>query len=117
MDNIGPIDRSAPLPVDGRLEQSDATGWMAMFCLNMLEISVVLAERRALAYEDMCTKFLEHFAYIATAINERGLWDQDDGFYYDVLRLHDETIPLRVRSMVGLLPLCAVTTLGEATLQ
>jgi hypothetical protein len=115
MDNIGPIDRSAPLPVAGRLEQSDATGWMALFCLNMLEISLLLTERSP-AYEDMCTKFLEHFAYIATAIHDRGLWDDEDGFYYDVLRLGDERIPLRVRSMVGLLPLCAVTTLGDDTL-
>jgi hypothetical protein len=115
MDNIGPIDRSAPLPVAGRLEQSDATGWMGLFCLNMLEISVILAERSP-AYEDMCTKFLEHFAYIATAIHERGLWDDDDGFYYDVLRMAGHRIPLRVRSMVGLLPLCAVTTLGPSTL-
>lgn len=115
MDNIGPIDRSAPLPVAGRLEQSDATGWMALYCLNMLEISLVLTERSP-AYEDMCTKFLEHFAYIAAAIHDRGLWDDEDGFYYDVLRLGDESIPLRVRSMVGLLPLCAVATLGEATL-
>jgi hypothetical protein len=116
MDNIGPIDRSAPLPVTGRLEQSDATGWMALFCLNMLELSLLLAERSP-AYEDMATKFLEHFAYIATAIHDRGLWDEEDGFYYDVLRMSDERIPLRVRSMVGLLPLCAVTTIGPATLQ
>jgi hypothetical protein len=119
MDNISLLDRSAPLPVEGRLEQSDATGWMALFCLNMLETAVLLAEHSP-AYEDMCTKFLEHFAYIATAIHERGLWDDDDGFYYDVLRLgqgdNSERIPLRVRSMVGLLPLCAVTTLGEDTL-
>ena len=94
LDNIGPIDRSAPLPVEGRLEQSDATGWMALFCLNMLEIALVLGERRSPAYEDMCTKFLEHFAYIATAIDDRGLWDDDDGFYYDVLRIGDERIPL-----------------------
>jgi hypothetical protein len=116
MDNIGPIDRSAPLPVAGRLEQSDATGWMALFCLNMLEMALLLTERSP-AYEDMCTKFLEHFAYIATAIHERGLWDDEDGFYYDVLRLGDDSIPLRVRSMVGLLPLCAVTTLGRDTLE
>jgi hypothetical protein len=82
----------------------------------MLEMALVLAEH-APAYEDMCTKFLEHFAYIATAIHDRGLWDDDDGFYYDVLRMGDERIPLRVRSMVGLLPLCAVTTLGEGTLE
>jgi hypothetical protein len=116
MDNIGPIDRSAPLPVAGRLEQSDATGWMALFCLNMLEIALILAEHSP-AYEDMCTKFLEHFAYIAAAIHDRGLWDDGDGFYYDVLRMGDERLPLRVRSMVGLLPLCAVTTLGPATLE
>jgi len=116
MDNIGPIDRSAPLPVEGRLEQSDATGWMALFCLNMLELALILAEHRSEAYEDMCTKFLEHFAYIATAIHDRGLWDDEDGFYYDVLRMRDESIPLRVRSMVGLLPLCATTTLSPRTL-
>jgi hypothetical protein len=116
MDNIGPIDRSAPLPVDGRLEQSDATGWMALFCLNMLEIALILAEHRSSAYEDMCTKFLEHFAYIATAIHDRGLWDDQDGFYYDVLRLGGERVPLRVRSMVGLLPMCAATTLSPRTL-
>jgi hypothetical protein len=89
---------------------------MALFCLNMLEISLVLADRSP-AYEDVATKFLEHFAYIATAIHDRGLWDDDDGFYYDVLRMGDDRIPLRVRSMVGLLPLCAVTTIGTATLQ
>ncbi|HYN33362.1 MAG TPA: hypothetical protein VES40_12115, partial [Ilumatobacteraceae bacterium] len=116
MDNIGPIDRSAPLPVEGRLEQSDATGWMALYSLNMLEIALVLTERSP-AYEDMCTKFLEHFAYIATAIHERGLWDDEDGFYYDVLRLGNDRTPLRVRSMVGLLPMCAVTTLGADTLK
>ena len=116
LDNIGPIDRSAPLPVEGRLEQSDATGWMALFCLNMLEIALILGEHRSPAYEDMCTKFLEHFAYIATAIHDHGLWDDDDGFYYDVLRIGDERIPMRVRSVVGLLPLCAVTTLSPRTL-
>jgi hypothetical protein len=116
MDNIGPIDRSAPLPVAGRLEQSDATGWMALFCLNMLEISLTLADHSP-AYEDTCTKFLEHFAYIATAIHDRGLWDEDDGFFYDVLRIGDDRIPLKVRSMVGLLPLCATTTIGPATLE
>ena len=116
MDNISLIDRSAPLPVDGELEQSDATGWMALFCLNMLEIAIVLAEHLSPAYEDMCTKFLEHFAYIAHAIDAGGLWNDDDGFYYDLLRIGDQRIDLRVRSMVGLLPLCAVTTLGESTL-
>ncbi|HTJ74129.1 MAG TPA: hypothetical protein VL337_02090, partial [Acidimicrobiales bacterium] len=116
LDNIGPIDRSAQLPVDGRLEQSDGTSWMAMYCLNLLEIALVLTDHDP-SYEDMATKFFEHFTYIATAINDRGLWNEEDGFYYDVLALTTgERVPLRVRSMVGLLPLCATTTLGQATL-
>jgi hypothetical protein len=117
LDNIGPFDRSQQLPGDVHLEQSDGTAWMAMFCLNMLEISLVLAERMP-AYEDMCTKFFEHFTYIATAMNGQGLWNDEDGFYYDVLHRHDsgQEIPLRVRSMVGLIPLCATTTLGPDTL-
>jgi len=116
LDNIGPIDRSAALPVDGRLEQSDGTSWMAMYCLNLLEIALVLSEHDE-AYEDLATKFFEHFTYIATAIHDRGLWSEEDGFYYDVLAFESgERVPLRVRSMVGLLPLCATTTLGQATL-
>jgi hypothetical protein len=114
LDNIGPIDRSAQLPVAGRLAQADGTAWMAMYCLNLLEIALVLAEHDRL-YEDMATKFLEHFAYIATAAES--LWDEDGGFYHDVLHLDDGgRIPLRVRSVVGLLPLAATTTLGPATL-
>ena len=77
LDNIGPVDRSM-LPAGGRLEQSDGTAWMAMYCLNLLEIALVLAEHDA-AYEDLATKFLEHFAYIATAINVQGLWNEEDG--------------------------------------
>jgi hypothetical protein len=116
LDNIGPIDRSAALPIDGRLEQSDGTSWMAMYCLNMLEIALVLAEHDE-SYEDLATKFFEHFTYIATAIHDRGLWNDEDGFYYDVLAFESgERVPLRVRSMVGLLPLCATTTLGQGTL-
>ncbi|MEO6156696.1 MAG: glucosidase, partial [Ilumatobacteraceae bacterium] len=116
LDNIGPIDRSAPLPVDGTLEQADGTAWMAMYCLDLLEMSITLA-RHDIAYEDLATKFLEHFAYIATAINESGLWDEKDGFYYDVLNRGDgDRVPLRVRSMVGLLPLAATITLGRETL-
>jgi hypothetical protein len=89
---------------------------MAKYCLDMLEIAIVLADHDR-AHEDMATKFFEHFALIAKAIHDRGLWDDDDGFYYDVLQIAGgERRPLRVRSMVGLLPLCAVTTLGEATL-
>jgi hypothetical protein len=116
LDNIGPIDRSAALPVAARLEQSDGTAWMAMYCLNLLEMALVLAEHDR-AYEDTATKFFEHFAYIADAMREMGLWDEVDGFFYDVLKFPDGSqVPLRVRSVVGLLPLCATTTLGEATL-
>jgi hypothetical protein len=114
LDNIGPIDRSAQLPVAGRLVQSDGTAWMAMYCLNMLEMALVLAERDPV-YEDMATKFLEHFAYIATA--SEALWDEDDGFYHDVLYQPDGgRVPLRVGSVVGLLPLAATTTLSATTL-
>ncbi len=116
LDNIGPIDRSAALPLAGILEQSDGTAWMAMYCLNLLEIALVLAEHNR-AYEDLATKFFEHFALIASAAHG-GLWDPTDGFFYDVLSAADgRRIPLRVRSLVGLLPLCATTTLGTATLQ
>jgi hypothetical protein len=116
LDNIGPIDRSAALPVAALLEQSDGTAWMAMYCLNLLEMALVLAQHDP-AYEDTATKFFEHFAYIADAIGELGLWDEADGFFYDVLRFADGTqTPLRVRSVVGLLPLCATATLGQATL-
>lgn len=116
LDNIGPIDRSAPLPVDGRLEQSDGTAWMAMYCLDMLEIALVLAERDN-TYESMATKFLEHFAYIASAAKDQGLWDEVDGFFYDVISTPDgQRTPIRVRSLVGLLPLIATTTLGTGTL-
>ena len=117
LDNIGPFDRSQALPGDVHLEQSDGTAWMAMFCLNMLEIALVLAQRDP-TYEDMCTKFFEHFTYIATAMNDQGLWNEEDGFYYDLLHRHDvgDDVPMRVRSMVGLIPLCATTTLGPDTL-
>ena len=117
LDNIGPVDRSAPLPVAARLEQSDGTAWMAMYSLNLLEMALVLAEHDP-TYEDTATKFFEHFAYIAEAMSAMRLWDDEDGFFYDVLRFADgTTTPLRVRSMVGLLPLCATTTLGTQTLQ
>jgi hypothetical protein len=117
LDNIGPIDRSAMLPVAARLEQSDGTAWMAMYALNLLEMALVLA-RHDRSYEDAATKFFEHFAYIAEAMSAKGLWDEDDGFFYDVLAFPDGgRAPLRVRSMVGLLPLAATTTLGAATLE
>ena len=116
LDNIGPIDRSAPLPIDGALEQSDGTSWMAMYCLDLLEMSLTLA-RQDRTYEDLATKFFEHFALIAEAMYSRGLWDEDDGFYYDVLATTTgDRIPLRLRSMVGLLPIAATTTLGRDTL-
>ena len=115
LDNIGPFDRSS-LPVSGRLEQSDGTAWMAMYCQNLLELALLLAEHDE-TYQDMATKFFEHFALIASALNDKGLWDEQDGFYYDVLSLGDGAqIPLKARSIVGLLPLAAVTTLGPATM-
>ena len=113
LDNIGVFDRSSPLPTGGRLEQADGTAWMALFCQNMLEIAVQLALERP-AYSDMVTKFTEHFFWIAQSMvhagGGTGMWDEEDGFFYDVLRTPDgQTQRLKVRSMVGLLPLCAVT--------
>jgi Glycosyl hydrolase family 63 C-terminal domain len=109
MDNVGPFDRSAPLPDDLVLEQADGTGWMALYCLSMLEISIVLAAEDC-AYEDVAIKFFEHFTLIAKAINDRGLWDEADGFYYDAVRRSsdDTSWQVRVRSMTGLIPLCAI---------
>jgi len=116
LDNIGPFDRSQ-LPVAGRLEQSDATSWMARYCLDMLEMALMLA-RHDSTYVDVATKFFEHFAYISTAIVNEGLWDDEDGFFYDLLHVNDdERVPLRVRSMVGLLPLCAVLSLDDKLLE
>ena len=113
LDNIGVFDRSAPLPTGGYLEQADGTAWMALFCQNMLEIAVELAQHRP-AYEDMAVKFVEHFLWIASSMIHAGedtsMWDEADGFFYDVLRLPDGRAQrLKVRSMVGLLPLCAAT--------
>ena len=107
LDNIGVFDRSAPLPGGGHLEQSDGTSWMAMYCLNMLSIALELA-REEEEYEDVASKFWEHFVHIARAMNTMGLWDEQDGFYYDVLHRGSEEIALRIRSMVGLIPLFAV---------
>ncbi len=117
LDNIGPIDRSAQLPVDGILEQADGTAWMAMYSLNLLEGALVLA-RHDPVYEDMAVKFFEHFAYIAQALFDQGLWSEEDGFFYDVLKETTGTsIPLKVRSVVGLLPLCATATLDATTME
>jgi glycogen debranching enzyme len=115
LDNIGVFDRSAPLPGGGHIEQSDGTSWMAMYCLNMLAIALELA-REDQAYEDVASKFFEHFVYIAHATHNLGgegvdLWDDGDGFYYDVLHNGRERHRLKVRSMVGLIPLFAVETL------
>ncbi|NER82445.1 MAG: glucosidase, partial [Leptolyngbya sp. SIO1D8] len=116
LDNIGVFDRSAPLPTGGYIEQSDGTSWMAMYCLNMLTIALELAQENPV-YEDMATKFFEHFIYIAEAMNHIGqdrtqLWDDEDGFFYDVLHFpNGDRQHLKVRSMVGLIPLFAVTTL------
>ncbi|MBI2682204.1 MAG: glucosidase [Acidobacteriales bacterium] len=121
LDNIGVFDRSRPLPTGGFIEQSDGTSWMAMYCLNLLAIALELASENP-AYEDVASKFWEHFLYIADAMNHRGadgtsLWDEEDGFFYDVLHLTDgHHIPLKVRSMVGLIPLYAVETLDNALL-
>src|SRR5246127_4165631 len=116
LDNIGLFDRSAPLPTGGHLEQSDGTSWMGMYCLNMLAIALELAKEDP-AYEDVASKFFEHFVYISHAMNNfgsrgRSLWDEEDGFYYDVLHLpNGEDNFLKIRSMVGLIPLFAVETL------
>jgi hypothetical protein len=115
LDNIGVFDRSRPLPWGGYLEQSDGTSWMAMYCLNMLKIALELSCNVNRIYEDIARKFFEHFLYIAAAMNgigNGGLWDERDGFFYDRLRLPSgQSIPMKVRSMVGLIPLFAVDTI------
>jgi hypothetical protein len=120
LDNIGLFDRSAPLPAGVRLEQSDATSWMAMFCLDMLGIALELAHHDR-AYEDVATKFFEHFLGIAHAMDDIGpdglsLWDENDGFFYDVLSVNGRSVPLKVRSFVGLIPLFAVATVDPDVL-
>jgi hypothetical protein len=119
LDNIGVFDRSAPLPTGGFIEQADGTAWMGMYCLNLLAISLELAQHNP-AYEDVATKFLEHFLYIAEALSNvggNGLWDDDDGFFYDQLHLPNGAhLPLKIRSLVGLIPIFAVETLELDTL-
>jgi hypothetical protein len=116
LDNIGVFDRSAPLPTGGYLEQADGTAWMALFSQNMAELAVELASYDP-AYEALAAKFVDHFYWIAAAMNrpgEEGMWDEEDGFYYDILRLPDGSARrLKVRSMVGLLPLCATTVIEK----
>ena len=118
LDNIGVFDRSAPLPTGGSLEQADGTAWMAFYSQNMLEMALILADHDPV-YEEIAFKFLENFIWISYAMDKAGeqrddMWDEEDGFYYDVLRLPDgEAFRLKVRSMVGLLPLCASTVFEE----
>ncbi|MBE2212447.1 MAG: glucosidase [Opitutaceae bacterium] len=122
LDNIGVFDRSSPLPTGGRLEQADGTAWMAFFSQGMLEIALELAMHDPV-YEDMAMRFLEHFLRIGSAMDRLGenaddMWDEEDGFFYDVLRLPDgHATRLKVRSMVGLLPLCATTVISQDTMK
>jgi hypothetical protein len=119
LDNIGVFDRSRPLPTGGHLQQADGTAWMAFYCATMLSIALELA-RDNRATEDMASKFFEHFVAIADAMNAQGgtgLWNAEDGFYYDHLRADGRTIPLKVRSLVGLIPLLAVEILDDELIQ
>jgi hypothetical protein len=122
MDNISVFDRSAALPTGGHMDQSDGTSWMGAYCLTMLKIALELAKENPV-YQDVATKFFEHFLAIARAITQRGgeehsLWDDEDGFFYDSLHLpNGQAIPLRIRSLVGLLPLFAVETLEPDVLE
>jgi Glycosyl hydrolase family 63 C-terminal domain len=119
LDNIGVFDRSNPLPNGGLLQQSDGTAWMAFYCLTMLSMALELAQENSV-YEDLASKFFEHFVRIADAMNNlggTGLWDATDEFYYDQLKLNGQVIPLRSRSLVGLLPLIAVEILEEEKIQ
>ena len=121
LDNIGVFDRSAPLPTGGYINQADGTSWMAMYSLNLMRIALELAQHNHV-YEDIATKFFEHFLGIAQAMTNIGetgigLWNEEDGFFYDVLNLpNGQTEPLKVRSMVGLTPLFAVETLDPVLL-
>src|SRR5262249_10641197 len=115
LDNIGVFDRNTKLPTGGYVEQSDGTSWMAMYSLDMMTIALELAKADPV-YEDVASKFWEHFIYIATAMNNMGtenfsLWNQEDAFFYDVLFTGEERVHLRVRSLVGLIPLSACQTL------
>ncbi|WP_445637507.1 mannosyl-oligosaccharide glucosidase [Nostoc sp. DSM 114161] len=119
LDNIGVFDRSQSLPSGQQLEQADATGWMAFYCGTMLSMALELASEDP-AYEDIASKFFEHFMAISSAINTfggTGLWDEQDGFYYDRLRCEKKSVPLRVRSLVGLLPLLAVEILEQPMIE
>ncbi|MBS0206181.1 MAG: glucosidase [Planctomycetes bacterium] len=119
LDNIGIFDRSKPLPTGGHLEQADGTAWMAYYCSSMLSIAFELADGNP-AYEDMASKFFEHYMTIASAMNSMngtGLWDEEDGFYYDHLHVNGQSIPLRIRSIVGIIPLFTVDVLYERVIR
>jgi hypothetical protein len=122
LDNIGVFDRSAPLPTGGYINQSDGTSWMAMYSLNLMRIALELAQHNHV-YEDIATKFFEHFLSIAQAMTNVGdtgigLWNEEEGFFYDALNLpNGQTVPLKIRSMVGLIPLFAVETLDPELLE
>ncbi|WP_373528572.1 glucosidase [Nostoc sp.] len=121
LDNIGVFDRSTTLPTGGHIDQSDGTSGMGMYCLNMLTIALELAKSNSV-YEDIASKFFEHFLYIADAMNKIGemeasLWNESDGFYYDVLRLTEQQITLKVRSIVGLIPLFAILSIEPEMLK
>ncbi|MGA2229861.1 MAG: glucosidase [Tepidisphaeraceae bacterium] len=119
LDNIGVFDRSKPLPTGGSLDQADGTAWMAFYCAQMLGIAIELAQEDPV-YEDVASKFFEHFVAIADAMNTvggTGLWDERDGFYYDMLSLNGVSTPMRVRSMVGLIPLFAAEILDQESIQ
>ncbi len=119
LDNIGVFDRSKPLPTGGHLEQADGTAWMAFYCSTMLSMALELAGHDR-SYEDIASKFFEHFVAITDAINTlggTGLWDETDGFYYDQLHVENSTFPLRIRSMVGIIPLFAGEILEEARIE
>jgi hypothetical protein len=122
LDNIGVFDRSSALPAGGLLEQADATSWMGMYCLNLLAIALELAVESP-SYQDVANKFFEHFLLISKAMTDAAddgprMWNEEDGFFYDILRMHgDGYVPMRVRSMVGLIPIFAVATIEESMLE
>lgn len=116
LDNIGAFDRSEAMLDGSILEQADATAWMAMFSLDMLRITLILAEHDD-SYEDLATKFVEHFAYIATALDSQGLWSEEDGFFYDAIRTGSGVDRLEIRSMVGLIPLFAVENVKDTAFE
>ena len=121
LDNIGVFDRSSPLPTGGHLDQADGTAWMAFYCLCMLEIALILTEYDSSMYEEIAFRFLEHFVWITYAMDRIGehhdeMWDTEEGFFYDLLHLpNGAAMRLKIRSMVGLLPLCAATVFEPDT--